>query len=119
MNYFNFSGFDEWPFSTPSFTACSYRPDIDYEEKDGAAIISVSVPGLKVDGLTINTKKNILTVDYDAPKKSDIFKDFTLNFKVYDTWEVDKITAEYETGILRITVPFNKIGENIIPVTFK
>lgn len=90
---------------------------VNIEEKPDSFELSLYAPSLVKENIRISTKDDVLTVSYSAPAeeaKEDSFtrreyqqdsfeRSFVLNGKV----DVEKISASYSEGVLKVTLPKN------------
>jgi HSP20 family protein len=94
----------------------SWIPSVDILEKDGNLILRAELPGLtekqidlKVEGDTLTLKGERKMENED--KKSNYHRlesyygSFSRSFRLPETVDIDKISAEYKNGVLIITVP--------------
>lgn len=90
-------------------------PVYDIKESDDAYGLEVALPGVSRDGLDLQVDKDELVVTgrrrWRTPKDwSEIFREtddatYRLRVELNDSVNVDKINAELEQGILRVTLP--------------
>jgi HSP20 family protein len=106
-SYFDYFLFDDAnPFLAESVT--SHKHNI--KETGDSWLLYLSAPGLKKEDFKLSLSNRDLTVSYDVDPAS---RDITfLNAKKYSkSWtlpinsDVELITAVYEQGILRVTIP--------------
>jgi HSP20 family protein len=88
-----------------------------YLDKDGRKFICrVSLPGVEAKDVEIHTKDNLLTVKGErkftrTPKEVDlmdgesVYGKFERTFSLPEGVVIDKLTAEYQNGMLEITAP--------------
>ncbi len=91
-------------------------PRVDIFEYDKVLNINVELPGIKKEDvklvienglLNISGKKENKMENNDEPKvlKSEIFKgSFNRSFKLSDDYDSENIKAEFENGILSVTI---------------
>jgi|SRR6218665_64640 len=93
-----------------------FLPQVDVIEKDNAYQILVSVPGLKKEDLNIELHENRITVSgerkFSAEDKEENYHrietqygSFSRSFQLPDHIDEEKINAEYNNGILELTIP--------------
>ena len=90
-------------------------PAIDIHETDNAIELTAELPGLSEDGVEIELKSGRLTLRGEKKVTYDSTGDLRVNERSYgsftramtlpDTVNVEKITAEFEKGVLHITMP--------------
>jgi HSP20 family protein len=93
-----------------------WYPSVDMFEKDDKVVIKAELPGLEKKDLNLEIKDGVLTLKgerkYDHEVKEENFyrremcygkfmRSFTLPAEV----EADKITAEFQNGLLTVEVP--------------
>lgn len=96
----------------------SYRwtPRVNVEENDDTFELTAEVPGMKKDEINIDIKDHTLTIrgerKLDEEKKDKnyhvcerCYGEFTRTFTLPDNVDADKIEAQYDAGILRLTIP--------------
>ncbi|WP_299748310.1 Hsp20/alpha crystallin family protein [uncultured Boseongicola sp.] len=96
-------------------------PAIDINETDTAIELTAELPGLSEDDVEIELKDGRLTlrgeknVTHDG--KGDLrisersYGSFSRTMTLPDTVDIEKITAEFEQGVLNITMPKTKPAE--------
>lgn len=75
-----------------------------YEVDEDNYKISVPVPGIKKEDLSLNFLNSILTIQCKQGTKNR-YQDFVKEFKVPTSVDVEKIEATCENGLLEITLP--------------
>lgn len=70
-------------------------------ENDNGYLFEISLPGFDKKDISINLENKILTIKAKRDENFSIKRSFIIDYKVIE----DKISASYENGILRITVP--------------
>ena len=93
-----------------------YVPSVNIIENDKDFIIEFAAPGVKKEDFNINLENQVLTVsrevkeDKEAKKENYTRKEFTYgsfsrSFTLPKSVKFEKIAADYNQGILRITLP--------------
>ena len=92
-----------------------FTPLVDIFETEKAITILADMPGVKADGLNIDLRENILTLDGEVttpenPGAIDIFREyrsgrFFRQFTLSQLIDRDKIDAEMTDGVLRLKLP--------------
>ena len=98
-------------------------PPMDITEKDNMLVLTAELPGLDEKDVEINYENGVLTISgekqeekKEGEKDSDFylwerrFGSFQRSFTLPRTVDIDKITAEFRTGVLKIELP--KSAEN-------
>jgi HSP20 family protein len=109
--------FNDFPFtsSLPS-TRENWNPAVDILEKDGDLILRAELPGmaekqieLKLEGntLTLKGERNLENEDKknNYHRVESFYGSFMRTFRLPDTVDMEKISADYKNGILTVTMP--------------
>ena len=94
-------------------TAGSFVPAVDVYEDEHAITLKVEAPGIEQKDIDIRVENNTLTVrgerKFEQEEKEENFHRierrygaFARSFTLPNTVDTDKVTAEYENGVLRI-----------------
>jgi HSP20 family protein len=70
-------------------------------ENDNGYLFEIALPGFNKKDISVNLENNFLTIEAKKNENSSIKRSFEIDYKVIE----DKISASYENGILRITMP--------------
>jgi HSP20 family molecular chaperone IbpA len=91
------------------------KPLYEVKETDEAYGLTVQMPGVAKDGLTITTEEGVLTIRGERGWKrpagwTSLYREstdlpFELALQHDNTVDVDKIHAEVRDGVLRVTLP--------------
>ncbi len=107
----------EDPFwKKPSRWSEFQAPSLDLSESEDEYLIEMEAPGLEPDDLEVTLSDNTLTLkgeksreeeyeDRDYHRTERRFGTFTRQVHLPDVANEDEVEAEYERGILRISVP--------------
>lgn len=102
---------------------CDWMPATNITENDHAFQLEMAVPGFSKEDFRINLEKDVLTVSSEKEKseKSDETREhkfrkcefgqrnFSRSFTLPEAVDKDAIKAEYENGILMITLPKKEV----------
>ena len=117
--------------NTPSQRSNVWRPAMDVQDLEKSYELSFSLPGFEKDNITISVKNNTLTL---SAKKAEVKEDegvkymareiargsYERDIELPENVNTDKISAEYKSGILTLSVPKTKEAlPKEIPVTIK
>lgn len=88
-------------------------PNANVIAEDGNYILSLAIPGVAKEDVTINIEKNKLTVKSKVEDNTDIkyrlrefnYTNFERAFTLSDDVDIDNISAKFEQGILTISIP--------------
>jgi HSP20 family protein len=94
----------------------AFAPDIEIKETKDAYVLCADLPGVKMDDLEVSVTGNRLTIDgsrseeerreddrYFAYERS--YGSFSRSFVLPEGADLDKLRADLEGGVLRMTVP--------------
>lgn len=92
-----------------------FNPRVNIKESDHEVLFSFEVPGIAKDNIKVRIKDNVLTVsgerktDYDESKEQFVRREITTgaferSFNLPETVDVDKVQADYENGLLHISL---------------
>lgn len=109
--------FSNWPFQQEggSITASWYPACDVFEDKDAVKIVA-ELPGVKAEQVKLSLENNVLTIrgekTQEAEERSErvhryerSYGTFERAFVLPSTVDGDKISAQYENGVLTILVP--------------
>lgn len=91
-------------------------PAVNIEENKDQYLLSLAVPGMKKNDFNINVEGNILTISCEKEEKSENkqkngfrnefnYSSFSRSFTLPDEVIKDKIDAQYENGVLKLSLP--------------
>lgn len=91
----------------------TYPPANVITQEDGTFILSLAIPGIPKENVSINFQKDKLTiksnVEEDTTNKYRLrefnYAKFERSFTLSEDADTDNISAKFENGILSITVP--------------
>lgn len=104
-------------------------PKIDISEDEKNIFLQAEVPGVKKDEIKISLENNLLTIAGEKKKSKDEnvkslrserkFGKFSRSFKITDAVNPEKIDANLEDGILKITFEKNLEDKKNIEINIK
>lgn len=94
----------------------SWTPSVDIYEGENALILSAELPGIEEDDIEIKVENNTLTLKgerkFEKETKEEnyhrierAYGSFSRSFTLPNYIDHDKIKAEHENGVLKITMP--------------
>ena len=95
----------------------SYRPPIDLKDTPQELVAYIDIPGLDEDELKFTWKPDLLTIsggrefDHDAEDAEEfvqiqrVFGSFLCRIPLNDTLDIDRASAKYRRGVLKIRIP--------------
>jgi HSP20 family protein len=94
----------------------SWGMPMDGYRKDDLFLLQFDVPGIAADGIELSVDNNVLTVKATrhAPTMQEGVQpvvterpwgDFTRQVLLGDNLDIEKINAEYDAGVLTVTIP--------------
>ena len=98
-------------------SADGWSPAVNVEETEDALLLSAELPGMNIEGIEIEVKDNILTVQGEKKDLNEeqegrryhlwerSFGSFRRTFTLPRTVVTDDISAEFEDGVLFIQLP--------------
>jgi HSP20 family protein len=109
--------FNDFPFngSLPSARE-SWSPAVDILEKDGDLVLRAELPGMTEKQIELKLEGNTLTLKGERKPENEekknnyhrvesFYGSFMRVFRLPDTVDMEKISAEYKNGVLVITMP--------------
>lgn len=97
---------------------------VNIQEKENSYILSVIAPGLKKEYFKVNLDKNILHISYEIKaeegseekwlRKEYNLTQFKRSFSLNEKMDSSSIKAQYEAGILNVTILKKEIQQPII-----
>ncbi len=109
--------FNDFPFgSFMPETRDSWIPSVDILEKDGNLMLRAELPGMNEKDIDLKIEGNTLTLKGERKMDSEDKKNnyhrvesyygsFTRSFRLPDTLDYEKISADYKNGVLTVTLP--------------
>lgn len=125
--------FPEWPLSIPSRWLTDFinpervfdfemsarpqwMPAVNVNEKDKEFEIEMAAPGMKKSDFKIETENSTLTISSEKEEESEEKKEdymrrefnyasFCRSFNLPENCSEDRISANYQDGILKVTIP--------------
>ena len=105
--------------------ASQYRPlaesklphPVDIYERDNGLGIDIACTGISKEDIEILIEGNIIRVNYERPKAEldDVYihkgiakRSFNLGWKIDSKFDLNKATAEFKDGLLKIIIPYTK-----------
>lgn len=101
---------------------CGMLPATNIIEKDDAFVVEMAVPGMSKEDVKISLEGNMLTIssekementDTTYTRKEFSYSSFSRSFSLPKTIDADKISAEYDKGILKINLPKKEEAQRI------
>ncbi|HTY64491.1 MAG TPA: Hsp20/alpha crystallin family protein [Acidobacteriota bacterium] len=121
--------FEDLPFFSSPETKSQWSPAVDILEKDGNLVLRAELPGmtekqieLKIEGDTL-VLKGERKMDSEDKRENyhrveSFYGSFTRTFRLPETVDADKISADYKNGVLTVTLPQKpEVKPREIPVT--
>jgi HSP20 family protein len=108
--------FDSFFWGDRSPADAVWRPRTDVVEESNAYVVTIDLPGLKKDDVSITVEENVLKIAGERKTEHEensegyrrlerSFGSFERTFRLPREIEVDKIESTYENGVLRVRVP--------------
>ncbi|MCO6476348.1 MAG: Hsp20/alpha crystallin family protein [Phaeodactylibacter sp.] len=92
-------------------------PSVNVVEKDDSYRVEVAAPGLEKEDFEVSVDNGFLNISAKKEHKDEVkegdkymrrefnFSSFTRSFQLPETVKADDIAANYENGVLKITLP--------------
>jgi HSP20 family protein len=108
--------FRESQGSEEALTTSSFAPPVDVYEDEHNVSLKIEVPGIDEKDIDVRIENNVLTVHgerkFEKEEKEENFRrverqygSFTRTFTLPTTVDADKVSANYDKGILKIALP--------------
>lgn len=92
-----------------------FNPRVNIKENESEVLFTFEVPGIAKDNIKVRIKDNVLTVTGERKVEIDESKErfvrreivagaFERSFTLPDTVDVDKVKADYEHGLLHVSL---------------
>ena len=99
-----------------SLTSSSFAPAVDVYEDEHNVTLKIEVPGIEEKDIDVRLENNTLTVHgerkIEKEEKEENYRrverqygSFTRTFNLPPTVEAEKVQADYDKGVLKITLP--------------
>jgi HSP20 family protein len=99
-----------------SLTSTTFAPPVDVYEDEHNVTLKIEVPGIDEKDIDVRIENNVLTVHgerkFEKEEKEENFRrverqygSFTRTFTLPNTVDSEKVSANYEKGILKIALP--------------
>src|SRR5438309_9762582 len=99
-----------------SLTTTSFAPAVDVYEDEHNVTVKIEVPGIDEKDIDVRVENNTLTVHgerkFEKEEKEENYRrverqygSFTRTFALPQTVESEKVSATYDQGVLKITLP--------------
>jgi len=109
--------FNDFPL-TNSFQDAreNWNPAVDILEKDGNLVLRAELPGMTEKEIELKLEGNTLTLKGERKMEAEdkknsyhrvesFYGSFLRTFRLPDTVDMDKISADYKNGVLTVTLP--------------
>lgn len=94
----------------------TFVPATEVDENDSHYLISMDVPGVKKEDITIDVTNNILTISGERKREERVqtksghwvekaYGSFQRSFSLPTTVDADHIQAHYQDGVLELSLP--------------
>ena len=129
-----FSGFEDFPSSLRLFDDVVNRmfnepagvrpwtPPVDIVENENELLLTADVPGVSMDDIDIKIEDGTLNISgsrkFESEEKEGgyhrierAYGSFHRAFTLPDSIETDKVSAAYESGVLKVTLPKKEVAK--------
>ena len=91
-------------------------PSVNVKDNDEEFVVEMAVPGLQKSDFDLNVDNNLLSISAELETNTDDsnenytrrefgYSSFKRTFSLPESVETDNISAKYEEGILKVTLP--------------
>jgi len=98
-----------------SLTTTSFAPPVDVYEDEHNVTLKIEVPGIDEKDIDVRIENNVLTVHgerkFEKEEKEENYRrierqygTFTRSFTLPNTVDAEKVNADYDKGVLKITL---------------
>jgi HSP20 family protein len=98
-----------------SLTTSTFAPPVDVYEDDHNVTLKIEVPGIDEKDIDVRIENNVLTVHgerkFEKEEKEENYRrverqygSFTRSFTLPNTVDAEKVSANYDKGILKVTL---------------
>jgi len=99
-----------------ALTTSSFAPAVDVYEDEHNVSLKIEIPGIDEKDIDVRVENNTLTVHgerkFEKEEKEENFRrversygSFTRSFTLPNTVDVEHVSANYDKGVLKITLP--------------
>ncbi len=108
--------FEDFPFISYPENRNLWNPAVDILEKDGSLVLRAELPGMNEKEIELKIEGDVLILKGERKMESEDKKEnyhriersfgtFTRTFRLPETVDRDKVSADYKNGILTVTLP--------------
>ena len=109
-------GFGHFPALAKGESSNSISPSIDVRETESELVVEAELPGMDEKDISVTLNNGFLTLKGEKKSEREEKNDeyhltersygrFQRSFQVADTVDADKVKAEFQKGILTVTLP--------------
>ena len=109
-------GFGRFPMPSRVGDSDAVVPNIDVRETETELVVEAELPGMDEKDISVTLNNNLLSLKGEKKSEREEKKDdyhlmersygrFQRSFQVADTIDADKVTATFEKGVLKVTLP--------------
>jgi HSP20 family protein len=108
--------FREWPLTRAARPPAPLSPAVDLAEDDKSYVVTVELPGVKKEDVTVEVHEDVLTIRGEKKSEREEKKDrshwvertygsFSRAFTLPPTAVADSLNARFADGVLTIEIP--------------
>ncbi|MEH0020119.1 MAG: Hsp20/alpha crystallin family protein [Desulfobacter sp.] len=128
MSFFRNAFDDFFNDTSRSRKPASWYPAVDIVSKDDSVEVSVELPGMKKEDISVNIEDKVLTISGERKSETEETTEtyhrrerwcgsFKRAFTLSNDIMVDEITADYVDGILKVTLKKEPATETVKQIT--
>jgi HSP20 family protein len=109
-------GFGRFPVLSRPDESDAVMPSIDVRETETELVVEAELPGMDEKDVSVTLSSGVLTLKGEKKSEREEKKDdyhlmersygsFQRSFQLADTIDLDKVTATFDKGVLKVTLP--------------
>lgn len=106
----------------------AWQPAVDILDEKDSVVLSVDLPGIDKDDISVNIEDNLLTISGERKIENEDKKDgyyrkerrygsFKRAFSLSDDIATDDVNAEFKNGVLKVTLKKDTEKEEVKQIT--
>jgi len=122
------NAFNDSFFNTKSKTDTPWYPAVDILNEKDDVILNIELPGIKKEDISINIEDRVLTIKgerkFENEEKMDSYLrkersygSFKRSFNLSDDVLIDEVNADFQDGVLKLTLKKDTAKEEVKQIT--
>jgi len=120
--------FNDSFFNTKPKTNESWYPAVDIMNEKDDVVLNIELPGVKKENISINIEDRVLTIkgerNFENEEKKDYYVikersygSFKRSFSLSDDVLIDEVNADFQDGVLKLTLKKDTAKEDVKQIT--